>query len=63
MVLQTENAQKKSPWKYTNEIIPSIFPVVIHRRNYFVGECGICREYFATLSKISMEYVRRYKHR
>jgi hypothetical protein len=66
MVLQMGNAQKKknnSRWKYTNEIIPSVFPTVNHQRNYFVGDCGIRSKYFATLSKIPMKYIYQYKRR
>jgi hypothetical protein len=50
----TQN-KKYSRWKYTDEIILSVFLLRNHRRTNDVGDCGICSKYFTTFCKILMD--------
>jgi hypothetical protein len=46
--------KNNSRWKYTNEIILFVFPVVIHRRNYYVVSVA----YAVNILQLSVKYRR-----
>jgi hypothetical protein len=38
--------------EYIDRLIPSVSPLVKHRRNNFIGDRGICSKFLTTLWKI-----------
>jgi hypothetical protein len=48
-IIRKNMSKKNFHWKYTDEIIQSVFPAITHRQKSFIGECGIDNKYFKTL--------------